>query len=410
MTKREINKNKIQDYAVYLSTKFKHVVLQWATGCGKSLAAIKIIDEDIKSSTEKTGSWNRWYIVVAERQHIKNWEEDIHKHGYGHLLELGYVDIFCYQSLHKYKNKEVNLVLDEAHSVTDLRLDCLLTIKSDKIISLSATLEYNREVQLTSLSPFHKYTITTDKAIKADLLPPPIIVKMELDLTPTLRLAYEKITQEIRETDELIQGYKIQIQSIIDAFPASPKIGELREELVKNEAISIKQRVRRKNLVANSKSSSIEKLQNLIKTWKKKYIIFTGNLSQNKRFSQKDKSRCLDISSRNYDKTNEARIAHFNAYSKNVDIGLICYKMLRQGTNLSGIQMGIIAQLDSKQLSFTQMMGRIFRSERPVLFVFVARDTIDEVYWGECSKDLDKSYIISYQEYINRYGKEQEKE
>jgi superfamily II DNA or RNA helicase len=70
MTKREINKNKIQDYAVYLSTKFKHVVLQWATGCGKSLAAIKIIDEDIRSSTEKTGSWNRWYIVVAERQHM----------------------------------------------------------------------------------------------------------------------------------------------------------------------------------------------------------------------------------------------------------------------------------------------------------------------------------------------------
>jgi superfamily II DNA or RNA helicase len=405
MTKREINKNKIQDYAVYLSTKFKHVVLQWATGCGKSLAAIKIIDNDIKTSTEEKGEWNRWCIVVAERQHIKNWELDIHKHGYSYLLDLGYVDIFCYQSLHKHKNKEANLVLDEAHSVTDLRLDCLTTIKASKIVSLSATLESSREVQLASLSPFHKYTVTTDQAIKADLLPPPIIVKMELDLSPTLRLAYDTLTADIRAQDELLYSQKTQVEEIIKVFPTSPKIGEIRSQIIAGEANSMKLRVRRKNLVANSKSSSVERLQTVIRNWKKKYIIFTGNLAQNKRFCKKDPAKCLDISSDHSTKTVEARVGYFNDYPKDNDIGLVCYKMLRQGTNLEGIQMGIITQLDSKQLSFTQMMGRVFRSERPVLFVFTVRNTIDDVYWEECSKDLDKSYIISYQEYINKYGK-----
>lgn len=398
MTKKEINRTKIQDYAVYLSKKFKHVILSWATGCGKSLAAIRIIDEDIKDNND---NWNRWYIVVAERQHIKNWEDEFRLHGYQRLIDLGYVEIFCYQSLHKYTNRQANIVLDEAHSVTDLRLDCLSTIKGEKIISLSATIDAERAKQLSLLSPYHKYEITTDKAIKAEILPLPVVVKIDFDLSPKLREAYDNISKMIDTYVNSIYNEKLRLEQLIELTPTAKIIGDIRTSIIKAEADLMSLRMRRKNLLANAKTSTVAKLQKSIIAWDKKYIIFTGNILQCKKLGASTITNAsFDISSDNSNKVNDIRIDKFN---NNVIRGLVCNKMLRQGTNLSGIQMGIITQLDSKQLSFVQMMGRIFRSSSPVLFVFVCRNSVDEVYWEECARGLDPTYIMSYNDYIHKY-------
>lgn len=401
MTKRETNRLKAQEYAVYLSNNFKQVILEWATGVGKSLAAIKIIENDLNEGTSR-GEWNLWYIVCAERQHITNWEDEFKKHGYQSLLDLGYIRIFCYQSLHKYKTK-ANLILDEAHGVTDLRLDLLQQVKGDKVISLSATLEPERYRQLQILEPDSKvYTITTDQAIAADMLPKPVVVKVECALFSRLRNQYDTY-------DTLIRGYEIDIgtaqaelDKLSDPFnhPKPEDILKVRQfanRIDSNKANILKTKIRRKALLANSKTVAVSAVQSSMMKAGTKFITFSGSTAQCHRLGF---TNGMDIHSRNSAKVNQQRIDSFN---KGDLKGLVCNKMLRQGTNLEGVEMGIICQLDAKQLSFVQMMGRIFRSHTPILFVFVTKDTVDEVYWEECIKDLDPSYIVSYKEYIKNH-------
>lgn len=390
MTKKEINRAKIQNYALELSRLNTHVVLSWATGVGKSLAAIKIIDEDVQKGIER-GEWLQWYIVCAERQHIANWEDEFRKHGYYRLIELGFVQIFCYQSLHKYTHKKVNLVLDEAHMVTDLRLDILKRIKGDKIISLSASLEPERAEKLNELEPYKEYVITTDQAIKAEILAKPIIIKVELNLYHKLRDRYIDLTVNIDNIVEKYREAELKLLSTEDKYR-----GILLKELKDLDFQIIKARMQRKALLSNSKTNLARKLQEQIESWNKKYIIFTGSVAQCRKLGQGK----LDISSYHPSKQNNQRIEDFN---NSIIRGLVTNRMVRQGTNLEGIEMGVITQLDSKELSFVQMMGRIFRSNKPVLFVFVTKDTVDEVYWETCSKDIDPAYITSFNEYISNH-------
>lgn len=397
MTRKQENRSKVQNHALYLYSKFKHVILSWATGVGKSLAAIKIIAEDVRIGTEK-GNWNLWYIVCAERQHIKNWEDEFRKHGYGELLDLGYVRIFCYQSLHRYSTK-ANLVLDEAHSVTDLRLEILKQIKGDSVVSLSASLEPDRRSQLVDLEPhLYQYIITTDDAIKAGILDSPLVVRVGHKLFPRLRGAYDEYTSTItRLTAEIDQ---LNIKLVLATGANTVIIQEIEDNIKDINNKILKTKVQRKALLANSKTIVALALRNRITEWGKKQIIFTGTTAQCGRLGNG-----YSVNSLNTTKVNEKLIGEFNNGTSKL---LVCNKMLRQGTNLEGIEVGIICQLDAKQLSFTQMMGRIFRSKRPILFVFVTEDTVDEIYWNSCIKGLDPSYIISLEDYLNHYhGKEE---
>lgn len=62
MTQNEL-REKIQNEAVELAIKYPYYVAEFATGVGKSLTAIRIIET-------LGGKWN---LVVAETNHILNW-------------------------------------------------------------------------------------------------------------------------------------------------------------------------------------------------------------------------------------------------------------------------------------------------------------------------------------------------
>lgn len=383
MNKGDINRKKAQDYAVYLSENFNHVLLTWATGVGKSLAAIKIIDNDISKRFELTGDWERWYIVVAEKQHITNWEEDIRKHGYGKLLDLSYVEIFCYQSMHKYAGKKANLVLDECHSLTTVKKEVLDSMDSKLIISLSATVDDAKAALLNKVRAYKEYHISIDKAIEADILPYPTIVKVEVTLTSKQLQNYNSYNSRITDYETKIGMYANRIlmndpavnQSMIDELYT--KINRLK--------------VSRKDCLASGKTYVAGNiLYILTKAHRKKTIVFAGT------------STCAillgnTILSSMSDKEVQKRLSEFNSGKLNY---ISVLKMLRQGTNLKGIEAGIICQLDSKPLSFIQMCGRVFRSDKPLVFVLVAKGTIDEVYWNSAVKGLKPDYIKTYEQYL----------
>lgn len=96
-------KQELQNQSLELSHSNNRLILSFATGCGKSLAALKI-------AKNKGG---RWYIIVAETNHIKNWNDEIVKHGYEDLFLN--IEIFCYDSLHKYQLTQVEGIILDKH-------------------------------------------------------------------------------------------------------------------------------------------------------------------------------------------------------------------------------------------------------------------------------------------------------
>ena len=165
-------KDAIQANAVKFFQQHRNVLLTWATGCGKSLAALKMIqayyakDKDIKG-----------YLICKERAHIGNWYLDIKHHKMDFVLNI--TEQFLYDSLHKYDGPVDFVILDECHALTDTRLDELMRITTSNtaIIMLSATVTDFKLMNLATLCR-NKYVtsnISISDAIEKGILPPPIV-------------------------------------------------------------------------------------------------------------------------------------------------------------------------------------------------------------------------------------------
>jgi superfamily II DNA or RNA helicase len=109
--KQKIEREKLQEQAVSLSSSFPHICLEWATGCGKTLAALKIIEQ----------SDDDWWVFVPESNTIENFKADMWQHGYEWMLGNKIKAIECYASMKKYKGTEGCFLFDEAHRISEAR-------------------------------------------------------------------------------------------------------------------------------------------------------------------------------------------------------------------------------------------------------------------------------------------------
>lgn len=109
MEKKQKEKDKIQEKALNLSKDNNEIVLEWATGTGKTLASVKIIDDIIKNNKSAFG-----YLICKESTHLKNWFDDIKLHGMEKILLN--IDSLLYASLHK-KIKKADFIILDRHFV-----------------------------------------------------------------------------------------------------------------------------------------------------------------------------------------------------------------------------------------------------------------------------------------------------
>lgn len=352
MTKNE-EKDKIQSHAVTLSESYPSLLLQFATGVGKSLAAIKIIERNQEQ---------HWFILCKEVNHINNWLDEFKTHGKEHLLDN--VTIFCYDSLHKYIGTKANLVLDEGHAITEKRLELIKQIASEKVIILSATitddkLELLRQIKGT----INWYSISISDAIKKGLLPAPKVYIVDVELTPEQRKKYNII-------NNTVEYYKML------HFQKQEKWTEFKW---------LNTALKRKNLLAEFKQNKAQEV--LKKLEDKRLVCFTGSIKQCESLGGK---YVVHFKARD----NQKIIAAFN--EGKID-KLFAVNMLREAMNLTNIQAGIIIQLDNKKLSFIQMLGRVFRADLPECYVLVVKETQDEVYLKTVLEGFDKKYLYKYE-------------
>lgn len=393
-------RNEIQAKAVQLYQKHKNIVLEWFTGTGKSLAAIKCI-----ASTNED-----YTIVCAEINHIQNWKDDIIKHGFQHILDR--LDFICYASIHKLKGKSLNLVLDECHHLrSKKRVDAARSIKGRKIF-LSATIESDikKKVIDTLDNDIYYYTVDMQSAIDMGIVNRPIIYKVDCYLDNRERnLIYKKSSGSKKNRKTFT----------CDAGNVASKVTALRKKGIKSYELEIKcneqeyynlitqdivyymqnsvrmpfykklaiyKGSQRKRFLADCKSRRLKQLLNEIEDIYERLVVFTGSISQSNEVGHK----FTLVNSKN--KNSADNIKRFNNLKVNK---LFAVQMLREGMNLRNIDAGVIAQLDSKELSFIQMLGRCFRSENPVMFVLVMRHTNDERFF-ETATSQAVNYIKNW--------------
>ena len=67
--------------------------------------------------------------------------------------------------------------------------------------------------------------------------------------------------------------------------------------------------------------------------------------------------------------------------------------MLKEGSNLSNIEIGVMIQLDGNEGSFIQKSGRIMRAENPVIFLFYFKNTKDEEYLENVLREVNPEHV-----------------
>lgn len=342
-----------------------NILFEWATGTGKTFAALKII--------EKLG--NEWLIVLAERQHIKNWFDEIEKHNMNHILER--IEFVLYASIHKYKNQNFyGIVLDEAHhSFSDIRLEILKSIHSEKKILLSATFEYSlKEKFLENIGSLKTIKISLKRAIELGFIPAPKIILHKITLDDNIKnLEFEFTKNKKVKTTQ--QGYYDLITQSMEYW--KNKYEEEGKYWIKMKWLNLGSK--RKRFLAECKTNyAIEILSNI---QHKRFICFTGSIKQAEQIGGKN-----IVNSRR--KNNDEVIRQFNEGEIS---NIFATSMLKEGTNLNNIEAGLIIQLSSKLKDLVQMMGRTLRSkEEPEQHIIYIEGTQDEKYIKNVTNELER--------------------
>lgn len=393
----EITRNEVQQKSVEIINTHNNLILRWGTGVGKSLAFIKM---------QESLNPRKVYIVVAETAHIDNWKNDYIKHGKQNLLDN--VEIFCYASLKKYINTEVDMIcLDEGHHITsNLRMEHLKSIKTNKIVLLSATLKLKQKELLDStFGNFKEHVVTLKQAINNGILPEPTIYLIPLKFDNTISTVVEFTRGNSKKRVTVVCDYKDRYLFIKDKikYPNLHLImrcnyGQKNDYLdsmitfYKNRYFASQQDFfknkwlltgsERKRFLAETKTAYVKTL--LQKIDNKRFICFTGSIDQSTELSNNKNV----IHSKVKDS-----LKIIESFNKELISNLFVVEMLKEGQNLNNIEVGVIVQLDGDSGPFVQKAGRVMRAENPILFIFYYKGTRDEEYLLNILSEVDKEHV-----------------
>ena len=158
-----------------LNTTKNNIVLEVATGFGKSYMAIRKIAQ-LHTSTSKI------LIVVPRNVLIDNWKQEFIKWHYQPLLSL--ITFTTYVSLPKHADKWDLICFDEAHHLSERCQEALEHFEVKHSLFLSATLkkEHKEFIREWCKEDVEFINVSTKKAIDNDVLPDPKILLIPLEL------------------------------------------------------------------------------------------------------------------------------------------------------------------------------------------------------------------------------------
>lgn len=404
-----MTKDDVQREAVELMREHKRLILQWATGLGKSRAAIEILKHlFLEHITNKQGEPFSILLIVAETAHKKNWKEEFSKWKVEEYIWDTMVKVDTYASLKNHRNQHYNyIILDEGHhSGSDLRLDILEDITADNVLVLSATLSSNVIFELNRIfGKFVSFKIGMQKAIEWGILAKPkvFLIPMKLDnhyqnqtIIEERGVAHKRVTVRTEKKDmwnylkdkfhypNLRLEIKCTEQEKYDWYVS--KVDYWKRMFMRSRNIGLKNKwlqfgSARKRYIGELKSYKASLLIDKLKD--KRLVCFCSSITQAENLGGSNA-----IHSEKKDSL--AIIDKFN--NKEID-SLFAVGMIQEGQNLTDIEAGVIVQLDGQERAFIQKTGRAMRAEEPEIYILYYKGTRDEEYLEKALEGIDSEYV-----------------
>lgn len=386
----------IQRLQRWLEAGVTRIGLLYSTGTGKTRAALELWKSiDVKDVA----------IFVAERNHRQVWQDEFLKWG---LDTSKYnITIECYASLHKYAGKDFDLVIfDEAHHLgSERRKETLKHLSFGYCFLLSATLPMHLRNELDFLLGYVNYDkITLNGAISMGRLAEPKIKILTFsldDLPGTTEIVFNKgkgrkvYIPWIKRGDFL---YHRKAYSRTEVH--IPCTWKSRNEFHENEVQLWKQRffdsgndsckqmmlragMQRKLFLGEAKTYMAAKVIKKLYERGDKFIVFCSSIDQAKQLG-------ADRAIHSKLKHPEEVLRRFNDGETN---SIFSIGMLQEGANLSGIETGLLIQLDNYERGWIQKIGRVMRSSNPLIYILHIRDTQDDKFLANVLEGIDSKYI-----------------
>lgn len=388
-----MTREEIYDSCVKALEKTNCLLLEAATGTGKSKIAINLINHIAIDKLHRPVSV---LLLVAKRVHKQTWNDEIEKWG-GVKGEV--IVMECYESLKKYAGKHYDVVLgDEVHHIgSDARLDCLSKVKFDWFIGLSATI--NRNLKYYFKYHYHSQIVSCDiiEAIDSEILPEPEIVLMPLELdnrkmTETIEInAKSKGPVLYAEYKDIWKFRKSKRHAVISCTQKQKSI-EMNSQILyaKNKYMKSKSEVmkqawlnqcgRRLEFYADCKVPLIKDI--LKKLSRQRTITFCKTIRQAEILGRNCIHSKKNDAEKVYNDFNDKKINHITAVN-----------ILNENANLVDCKYAVFTNLSSSDTVTYQRLGRGMRHKSPVLVIPYYKGTREEELVDKLTEGFDRKYI-----------------
>jgi len=352
-----------------------HALMEFATGTGKSLAAIRLISE---RADEK------WVILVSKLVHIDNWKDEFKKWKKEHLLDK--VEFITYASVEAYaeSGKRKNVIADESHNINERRyiaIRDLLNINPYNLIgkgrghfiALSATIDNERRPMLHRLGISHQNTIkfSLDSSVEADIIADYKLLVVHVPLEANAK-AYHRLNKwkNIYCTEEdMYHTLTAKYQQVLQAG-GDTKFATLdRMHFIYN--------------LPSKTQAALTILQQLSK--ERKVLTFGSSITQ-----------IEGLCEHTHHSKKGKKDTCFQDFKDSKIMSLGAVTTIAEGVNIPALDTGFVVQAMSKSLHMVQRTGRLLRkdTEKVATVIVLSLDETQDSRWVQNAlKDFDKSKV-----------------
>ena len=361
-----MTRDEIQDLAVKRLEREKRLICQWATGMGKSGVVLKFI---------KNHPDSQCLILVPESNNIDNWLYEFEKFD----VPSDNVTILCYASFHKQHHTEWDLlVFDEMpHVDTEKRLAICNSVSGKYILALGAIIDEDERRSLESVyGVFDKSIVSLSTAIRMGILPSPTVRVLHMKLDNIERKYWYKGRQYTAY--ERYRYVENKVENAKKTFSrAANKFNEKQMLLAGSE---------RKRFLGELKEDAMRRICDMLCLKKKRFLCFCSSIDQANKLGK-------DHAFTSETPASMKLLEKFNNHE--IDSLYVVGKLI-EGQNLKDIEVGVIGQLGGTQRITVQSIGRIMRSENPVIYVPVFDGTKDDGFLSTLTASISAEYIKHY--------------
>ena len=365
-------------------TRSNCLLLEAATGFGKTFVSLKLTNHLLASSKFKDAKQINILILVAKRVHKQTWKDEIEKWGgIHHPTAKINICMECYESLKNHTREYWDIVIsDEVHHIgSEVRLGYLKTMSFSYFIGLSATIP--QKLKMLFKYRYHSEVVSCDiiEAIDSDVLPEPTILLFPLQLENTRQSETIEINPKAKgpvyqgEYKDLWKYKKAKAHAVLKCTQKQ-KIIEVdklidwykKKTMAGNTAMKQTWLYfcgKRLEYFADYKLQWVKMILHHLD--KERTITFCKTIPQTEELGK----NCIHSKNKDAEKVyndfNEGKIDHITAVN-----------ILNENANLVNCRYGIFCNITSSDIITKQRQGRLLRHKDPVMIIPYYKGTREE--------------------------------